>query len=51
MLVAFRKSAHLGSDDTKTAVDEQLKNYSVERNAKAEQDKEDIQKKKTTPKK
>ena len=51
MLAAFRKAAQLGDDDTKAAVDKQMKDYDVERDAKVEQEMEDIEKNKVAPKK
>ncbi len=50
-LAAFRMAAQLGDDDTKAAVDKKLKDYSIEADAKVEQEMEDIQKNKATQKK
>ena len=50
-LTDFQTAAQLGNDDTKAAVDKKLKDYSIERDAKVEQDMEDTQKNKVMPKK
>lgn len=50
-LAAFRMAAQLGDDDTKAVVDKQMKDHSVESDAKMEQDIEDIDKKRAAQKK
>ena len=51
MLAAFRMAGQLGDDDTKVAVDKKLKDYDIERDAKSEQEREDLQKKQAAQKK
>lgn len=50
-LVSLRMAARLGDADTKAAVDKQLKDYGIERDAKMEQEMEDLQKKQAAQKK
>ncbi len=49
-LAALHMAAQLGDEDTKAAVDKRLKDWSVERNAKVEQEMEDLQKKQAAQK-
>ncbi len=49
-LAAFRMATQLGDDDTKAMVDKKLKDYSIEADAKVEQEMEDIQKNKAAQK-